>query len=453
MSAVETLQQTVARSRGRLLAFFFLATMFSVSFQNVYWDVAGRVNLADVLALLFLVAFVAGRIGERDGRVPRTTLAVLGFGLALLIVYLVGFFNLETKQALSLYGKGLTKFLIHFAFLAAGIAYLARRSERFYWRTLGWFIAGFAANAGYGLLQLVATLGGRNLDALVLNPITGGAASINIWGAVGESSVYRVNALTGDANHLGVMLVVPLLLLTPIYLRLERSHRLRVPLAVLLGFLLIVELATLSRSGLLGLVIGAAILAVVYRPLLASRALLVPLGAVAALLAVVVVRRLDYFSNVLNARLQTSDTSSTLHFQVYDFIPQTIHAYPLFGFGLNTFSVYFEFVTGRTQWGAHSYYVATVVETGLVGTVVFVLFLVYLFQRLGVARRVGRSLAAVGDPVAARVRPLAWGLTAALAGTIAANAFYLTMQFYYFYALALLALAAPVIFGRRVAPR
>jgi hypothetical protein len=448
--STQALQQTVAKSRGRLIAFLFLATIFSVSFQSVFWNVAGRVNLADVLALLFLVAFVAGRITERDGLLPPSTLAVLGFGLALLVVYLFSFFNLETTEALSLYEKGLTKFVIHFAFLAAGVAYLARRSERFYWRTLGWFVAGFAANAAYGLLQLAATLAGRNLDALVLNPITGGAASINIWGAVGQSSVYRVNALTGDANHLGVMLVVPLLLVVPIYLRLERGHRLRVPLAVLLGFLLLMELSTLSRSGILGLAVGGAVLAVVYRPLLVTRALLVPLGAVAALLAIVVVRRLDYFSNVLHARLQTGGSSTTLHFQVYDFIPQTLHAHPLFGFGLNTFSVYFEFVTGRKQWGAHSYYVATVVETGLVGSIVFALFLVYLFQRLGVARRIGRSLAAAGDPVAARVRPVAWGLTAALVGTIAANAFYLTMQFYYFYALALLALATPIVFGRRI---
>jgi O-antigen ligase/polysaccharide polymerase Wzy-like membrane protein len=451
VSAHPTLQQTVAKSRGRAAGFLFLATVFSVSFQNVYWNVAGRVNLADVLALLFIVAFLAGRISLRDARVPPTTAAVLAFAAALLVVYLLGFFNLETKQALSLYEKGLTKFLIHFAFLAAGVAYLARRSERFYWKTVGWFIAGFAANAGYGVLQLVAKVAGRNLDALVLNPITGGAASINIWGAVGQSSVYRVNALTGDANHLGVMLVVPLLLLTPIYLRLERGHRLRVPLAVLLSFLLLVEISTLSRSGLLGLVAGGVLLAVVYRRQIASRALLVPLAGVGAVLAFVVTRRLDYFSNVLHARLQTSDTSSTLHFQVYDFIPQTIHAHPLFGFGLNTFSVYFEFVTGRTRWGAHSYYVATVVESGLVGTILFALFLVYLFRRLGVARKIGRALAAAGDPVAARVRPLAWGLTAALVGTIAANAFYLTMQFYYFYALALLALTAPIVFGRRLA--
>jgi hypothetical protein len=428
----------------------FFATLFSVSFQNVYWNVAGRVSIADVVAVGFLVAFAALRIEERDRLFTPTALAVLGFAAALLIVYLAGFFNLETKQALSLFGKGIVKFVIHFGFLAAGVAYLARRSERYYWRTLGWFCAGFAANAAYGALQYAAARTGRDLDALVLNPITGGAASINIWGAVGESDVYRVNALTGDANHLGVMLVVPLLILTPLYLRLERGHRLRVPLGALLAFLLLMEIATLSRSGLLGLGVGGLLLGIVYRGQVLSKALLVPLGAVAGLLALVVLQRLDYFSNVLHARLQTSDTSSTLHFQVYDFIPQTIEQHPLFGFGLNTFSVYFEFVTGRTRWGAHSFYVALVVETGLVGSLLFAGFLVYLFRRLAAARRIGRALATLGDPAAARVRPLAWGMTAALVGTMVANAFYLTMQFYYFYAFALLVLATPIVFARRL---
>ena len=144
------------RVADRLTTFFFLATIFSVSFQNVYWDVAGRVNLADILALLFLVAFVAGRITDRDRLVPTTTLAVLGFGLALLLVYLASFFNLETKPGTLALREGNDEFLIHFGFLAAGIAYLARRSERFFWQTVGWFAAGFAANAAYGLLQLVA---------------------------------------------------------------------------------------------------------------------------------------------------------------------------------------------------------------------------------------------------------------------------------------------------------
>jgi hypothetical protein len=59
-------------------------------------------------------------------------------------------------------------------------------------------------------------------------------------------------------------------------------------------------------------------------------------------------------------------------------------------------------------------------------------------------------LAGVRDPASARARPLAWGLTAALAGTLAANVFYLTMTFYYFYVLATLVLAVPLVFRRRL---
>ena len=105
-------------------------------------------------------------------------------------------------------------------------------------------------------------------------------------------------------------------------------------------------------------------------------------------------------------------------------------------------------MTGKSNWGPHSFYVALIVETGLVGTVAFFVFLRYLFVRLRAGRAVGRALAALGEPSAARVRPLAWGMTAALAGTMAANVFYLTMQFYYFYAFAVLVLALPLVFSR-----
>ena len=69
-------------------------------------------------------------------------------------------------------------------------------------------------------------------------------------------------------------------------------------------------------------------------------------------------------------------------------------------------------------------------------------------MRLRAARALGRRLAADGAAAAARIRPLAWGMTAALAGTMVANLFYLTMQFYYFYAFAVLILALPLAFAR-----
>jgi O-antigen ligase len=107
--------------------------------------------------------------------------------------------------------------------------------------------------------------------------------------------------------------------------------------------------------------------------------------------------------------------------------------HPFFGLGLNNFSVYYEFVTGKDNWGPHSFYVALLVETGLVGTLLFGAFVVWMFRRLRAARFTEEQLA--------------WGLTAALAGTMAANAFYLTMSFYYFFVLALFALALPVVAG------
>ena len=173
-----------------------------------------------------------------------------------------------------------------------------------------------------------------------------------------------------------------------------------------------------------------------------------PIGAAVLVLLAIVLSRRSFFTTIVKSRVQTSGGSENAHFQVYSFVPHVLHVDPLFGLGLNTFSVYYAFVTGKTNWGPHSYYVALIVETGLVGAVLFAAFLFWVFRRLHAARALGRTLAAAGDPLAARVRPLAWGCTAALAGTLAANAFYLTMQFYYFYAFTALALAVPVVFAR-----
>jgi O-antigen ligase len=429
---------------GPVVDALFFATVFTVTFAKLQWEIAGTLSLSDVLTGVFLVALAGTRIGTGDRRLTWGAAAAALFFVAFLLVYLIGFFNLETEQALAQWAKGMFKFLLHFLFLVAGIAYLARRTARFYWTTLAVFLGGFVANAAYGIVQLgTAEALGINLDQSVLSPITGGASQINIYGAIGGASVYRPNALTGDPNHLGIELVIPLLMLTPLYLRLERGHRLRVPLALVLAFLLLVELATLSRSGLLGLGAGLLVLAVPYRHKLLSHEFLLPLGAVAAVLALVLAARWQFFEQVLRSRIDTSANGTSTHLDVYGFIPDVLSTHPLFGLGLNNFSVYYEFVTGRTNFGPHSFYVATMVETGVVGSALFVGFLVYLFRRLGRLRALGRALGS------RRIRPLAWGMTAALVGTIASNAFYLTMSFYYFFTFAMLALAAPIVFARR----
>jgi O-antigen ligase len=439
----------VAAQESRLVPFFFLATCFCCTFAKVQWSAGGNLFLADLTCGGFLLFYALDRLGRRPQPAPRTAAVLTGFLLAFLLVYLIGFFNLETGQALDQFVKGLTKWLLHFGFLIAGVVYLSRKSLDFYWRTLAWFLGGIAANGAYGILQLLSAQAGHNLDALVLEPLTRGASQINIYGAVNGASVYRPNALTGDPNHLGIELLLPILILSPLYLRLERGHRLRTPLAIVVAFLLLVELATLSRSGILGLIVGAIVLLIPYRHLLFSRLAILPLALVALPVAFELYRRRHFFGVVLKSRIQTGGSSTSAHLGVYDFIPQVLHQHPFFGLGFNNFSVYYEFVTGKTNWGPHSYYVMLIVEGGLVGAALFVVFLWWLFRRLGAARKLGQALAAAGDPRAARLRPLAWGMTAALAGTLAANAFYLTIPFLYFYVFVMLALAMPAVFSRQ----
>jgi hypothetical protein len=444
----------VARPRERVLVQpvldgLFLATIFTVTFHKLQWELAGSLTLSDVLTSVFLVLFAWDRFERTDACLTRTSAVAFAFLLAFALVYLVGFYNLDTGQALAQWAKGMVKFVLHFGFLVAGVALLARRGLRFYWYAVAAFCGGIVVNAAYGVVQLVlAELAGTNLDELLIEPITSRQTGINVFGAVGGTEeVFRPNALTGDPNHLGIELVVPLLVLTPLYLRLERGHRWRTPLAVLLGFSLVVLLATLSRSALLGLGCGALVLALPYRKHLRRPAFLVPLGAVAVVVGAVVIARLDFFLTVLRARTNTSRGAASPHFEVYGFIPDILASNPLLGLGLNNFAVYYEFVTGKPDFGPHSFYVATLVETGIVGTALFALFVVWLFRRLGAARRLGRALAEVQHPLAARVRPLAWGMTAALVATLAANLFYLTMTFYYFYVFATLAAALAVVFA------
>ena len=135
----------MTRVAGRRTELLFLAAAFTVTWEKIHWSFGGNVSLEDILAGLFVASFVLDRLAAGDGRLQRTGAVVLVFLAAFLLVYLIGFFNLDTKQALDQYVKGLVKFFLHFGLLACGVAYLARRSVGFYWRTLTVFTVGLLA--------------------------------------------------------------------------------------------------------------------------------------------------------------------------------------------------------------------------------------------------------------------------------------------------------------------
>ncbi len=283
----------------------FFATVLTVSFAKLQWEVAGTLSLSDVLTALFLVVFVGrpAATGSTAGSPRAASVGALLFFALFLLVYLIGFFNLDTEQALAQWAKGMVKFVLHFGFLVAGVG--ARRAAR---RAVLLVDARGVLHRHRGERRL-RRRPARGRARRRRQPRRGAALADHRrrqpdqrLRRVEGASVYRPNALTGDPNHLGIELIVPLLVLLPIYLRLERGHRLRLPL-VLLMFLpdgardALAQRPARARRGML-------VLALPYRRKLRSAAFLVPLAGVAALVLAVVARAADFFESVLRSRIE-----------------------------------------------------------------------------------------------------------------------------------------------------
>jgi O-antigen ligase/polysaccharide polymerase Wzy-like membrane protein len=429
------------------LDWLLLLTLSVLTYEKLSWSTSVvTLTWTNLLAVAFVVAFVVDRVRRRDTLLHPAAVTLVGFMIAFAAVYLAGYFDLTDKAALQYWLKGLGAWGIHFTYLVLGVAHMVRRGGALYIRAIYAFTAGMVVNCIYGILQLGLQVGaGINLDRIVVGTLTagqGGVGGINVYGTVaGSQHVYRINALTGDPNHLGVMLCVPLMLLLPYYLG-DRQGRRRIGLVLL--FMFAVQVLTLSRSAALGDIAGLAVLLPQLRRFLPRlRTLAIGVGAVAAAFGALYASS-HFVRAVIASRTQVNGGGTQTHLQFYQLVPPALDPHPLFGMGFNTFAVYYQFVTGRSDFGPHSAWIAILVETGLVGMAVYLAYFGYL---LASADRIRR--AADRD-----VGRLGHGLLAALVATAAGNLFYLTMTFDYFFAVALLAVAGSAMFGpaRALAP-
>ena len=148
---------------------------------------------------------------------------------------------------------------------------------------------------------------------------------------------------------------------------------------------------------------------------------------------------------IIDSRTSTTDRSSQAHVAFYGLIQPVLEQSPVFGIGINNFAVYYQFQTGRADFGPHSFYVATLIEMGIAGAIVWAAFLLWVGGRLFTLLRAGRARSQLdGDTTLSAV---ARGLAAGFVATLVGNIFYLTMIFSGFYVILLLILAAPAAFG------
>ena len=71
-------------------------SLFVSTFEKVHWNFAGQIGINDITTILFLVAFVAANCSA--GAFPRTSAIVLGFFAVFALVYLAGYWDIQTQQ-------------------------------------------------------------------------------------------------------------------------------------------------------------------------------------------------------------------------------------------------------------------------------------------------------------------------------------------------------------------
>lgn len=398
---------------------------------KLYIEPLGRLVLSNALAGVFIVAFVVARLlrtGADREPLTRACQVLLVAATVFTCVYLAGYVAMDEGRERVQFAKAFAVWLVHGGFMVCAALHLSGRGLPLLQRAVQWLLAGFAASAVWALLQLVALRAGADIDASLISKLPfspGNLGSIQYYGG----GLYRATGLTLDANHLGVMMCVPIALsLTWL------QGRLRWCAAALFTLALIF---TLSRSGVLAAVAAVGLLAWhSRRRLLTRRAVTALIGA--GVLAVVgaglfVELRPDLAESVIRGRLNVQGQGAQAHVRLYTLIPGMLADSPVFGNGMNSFALLFEQTSGgREGFGAHSHYIRTLVETGWAGFVVFGAFAAWLLARLHL----------IGDTRAA-------GLAAAIVGTLVGNLFYLTTQILYVDTLYALAVAAPVGMGIR----
>jgi O-antigen ligase len=444
-----------------LLDALLLLVALTATWQKMSWEAAGRVTLVDLLQVAFVGLFAVDRLVRRDARLHPAAAVALGFVLLLAAVHLAGYLGLDTTQAIAQWAKGFAKWLLFALFLVCGVAHLARRGRELWWRVAGALVAGVTASAAYGIVQTaVRTATGVELDRVLLAPVFPGArvlganlygvvSSFDQYGVTGQAEVYRLTGFSEDPNHLGVLVGVPLLLVTALIAgaRAGWARRHRTLLTAVGMVLLTAAILTQSRSGLLGFAVGVLFLLWWFRGRLFNRHIVVALAILAVLGGAFAAGRTQQIDQLIESRTATDNRSSQAHIEFFTLIVPVLETSPLFGIGINNFAVYYQFQTGRADFGPHSFIVATLTEMGLIGAVVWLAFLLWVASRLRVLLRAGRARSSLAGDDGLDFAAAA-GLAAGFAATLAGNVFYLTMIFSAFYLVLLLIIAAPAALAR-----
>lgn len=396
-----------------------VALMTNIKF-NIYLGLL--TVFPEYVPLLIMSAIVALRWSTGGMRIEERRLLLL-FGLFFLVGCLSIVNAINPARVLS------KAMLIPVAALVTYLVATLVRSEGELGRALRWLEISAFVVALYGIAQIVGLFMHWDMGLRFLHRWGNPDFEYAVGAPVVSRGVYvfRANSLFNDPNILGGYLAAAFA--TVLALRLHHGEqskdRRRAQLeTALLGVLLLCQMFTMSRSGMLGTMAGALVV-LRFNPRVArSPRLWVTLGAgLSAVLALATLAGVN--PGLLAWRLASSfdpgDLSSTTHLSVALYGLSLIARYPLTGVGLRNFGYYYASEVNVRSPGmmSHNAVLSYFAETGLLGGILFLALLFAIGMRPW--RAVRSPAAATASPA---LRAATVGLLGALVALLISNLFY-----------------------------
>ena len=222
--------------------------------------------------------------------------------------------------------------------------------------------------------------------AWTLSLSSSAAAALGLW-RVASGDSFQATLGNTDANDFAFMLAVTL----PFTFWLLRERRVYRPAVIaMIGLLSVAVMLTFSRGALVGLAAGALAHIVLER----RQILIMLFGALIAIVfaLVFVHERPKQFETGFELKQNVAATNVETRLDAWRGAVNLMTEHPLLGVGPGNFQFHFYEATGRPLGTprpqvAHNAYLDIGAELGAIAMVMFLLYLVQAFARLGVARR------------------------------------------------------------------
>ncbi|WP_129677254.1 O-antigen ligase [Candidatus Chloroploca sp. Khr17] len=359
--------------------FLLILLIYFAPMHKVALDIGVRLRPTQFITVLLIGVLVVRILFTKTLYIPSKTLMLLVFAIFLSSVA-SGMFIIS----LDLYAKGMITLVLNLSVLLFFSLHVRNLDDvKDMWKH--WLVISIIMSV-YGVLQYALWRYDRtDIDDLLLGWLNLRKSGLSFYAAQAQ----RITSLALDPNNLSIYYTTVVPLWT--YMLVKQKLGLKwLGIFVAWALVNLVNILTLSRSGLGGLIIGTVLtfpfllIMLGKHKILLLRIMLVLIAVFAFFVMILYYYSIEYWVNILTLRLSMS-AGTQRHLDLTWESLEIFMLSPIVGIGVTQFAAWYQrlFLPGESaDWNTHNGFLTILTETGIIGMIIYGIFFLYIFMQL-----------------------------------------------------------------------